>query len=81
MACMTMRNLDDEIKIQLRLQAARHDRSMEDEARDILGTALAQSSVRPANLVQSIRSRLEGDLGIDLEFLPREPIRLAPDFT
>ncbi|MCP9773821.1 plasmid stabilization protein [Synechococcus sp. Tobar12-5m-g] len=40
MASLTIRNLDDTIKAQLRLQAARHGRSMEEEARTILRQAV-----------------------------------------
>ena len=40
MATITIRNLDDEIKRKLRLRAARHDRSMEAEARAILAKAM-----------------------------------------
>jgi plasmid stability protein len=36
MASLTIRNLDDGIKGQLRLRATRHGRSMEEEARTIL---------------------------------------------
>ena len=36
MATLTIRNLDERIKAQLRIQAARHGRSMEEEARTIL---------------------------------------------
>ena len=39
MATITIRNLDDEVKRKLRLRAARHDRSMEAEARAILAKA------------------------------------------
>src|SRR4051794_35036597 len=39
MASLTIRRLDDELKKRLRLRAARHGRSMEDEARVILGQA------------------------------------------
>ena len=39
MAVMTIRNIDDAIKNRLRLRAAMHGRSMEDEARDILREA------------------------------------------
>jgi plasmid stability protein len=41
MAVMTIRNIDDAIKNRLRLRAAMHGRSMEDEARDILRSALS----------------------------------------
>lgn len=40
LASLTIRNLDDATKAQLRLQAARHGRSMEEEARTILRQAV-----------------------------------------
>ena len=40
MASITIRNLDDDVKARLRLAAARHGRSMEEEARRILKNAL-----------------------------------------
>jgi len=36
MASITIRNLDDDVKHRLRVRAAEHGRSMEEEARDIL---------------------------------------------
>ncbi len=42
MASITIRRLDDELKRRLRLRAARHGRSMEDEARTILRQAAAR---------------------------------------
>src|SRR5947209_1395550 len=39
MASLTIRRLDDELKQRLRLRAARNGRSMEDEARIVLGEA------------------------------------------
>jgi len=42
MATMTIRKIDDQHKARLRVQAARHGRSMEDEAREILRTAHGQ---------------------------------------
>ena len=41
MASLTIRNFDDELKTLLRLQAARHVWSMEQEARDILRRAVS----------------------------------------
>ena len=41
MASITIRQLDEGLKRQLRLRAARNGRSMEDEARTILRTAAA----------------------------------------
>ena len=40
MATMTIRNLEDELKARLRIRAAQHGRSMEEEARSILRSAL-----------------------------------------
>ncbi len=74
MASMTIRNLDEKLKARLRVQAAKHGRSMEEEARDILRAALSTASSR-ANLVKSIRARIEPLGGVDLEIAPREPIR------
>ena len=41
MVSMTIRNIDESSKARLRIQAAKNGRSMEDEARDILRTALS----------------------------------------
>lgn len=67
MASITIRNLDDELKKRLRVRSARHGRSMEDEARDILRTALAtESSPRP-NLAEAIRQRFSALDGIQFQ--------------
>jgi plasmid stability protein len=71
---MTIRNIDEALKRRLRVRAAHHGRSMEEEVRDILRAALSEEPRQPS-LLQSIRARLpEG--GVDLEIPPREP---APD--
>lgn len=75
MATMTIRNIDDQLKARLRIQAAMHGRSMEDEARDILRAALSAEPASAASLVASIRARVEPLGGIDLELPVREPIR------
>ena len=54
--------------------------SMEDEARDILRSALSSEAARPRNLVESIRTRLAPLGGIDLPVVAREPIRDIPPF-
>ena len=43
MASLTVRQLDDKLKKLLRLRAARHDRSMEDEVRVILRQSAEQA--------------------------------------
>ncbi len=55
MASITIRTLDDSLKSRLRVQAAVHGRSMEDESRDILRSALNRESGRQGNLAASIR--------------------------
>ena len=82
MATMTIRNLDDDLKGRLRMRAARHGRSMEEEARSILRAALAQrvEDDSGASLYAAIRARMEPFGGIDLDLPPREPQRDPPDF-
>lgn len=46
MATVTVRNLDDEVRRLLRIRAAKNDRSMEAEVRDILAKAVASSATR-----------------------------------
>lgn len=78
MATMTIRNLDDTVKRRLRIRAAQHGRSMEDEARDILRSSLSTESAHAASLIDSIRARIEPLGGIELEPTPREPVRKPP---
>ncbi|CAJ92832.1 Plasmid stabilization protein [Cupriavidus necator] len=40
MATLTIRNIDHELKARLRIEAAQHGRSMEEEVREILRRAL-----------------------------------------
>jgi plasmid stability protein len=75
MASITIRRLEENTKRKLRIRAARHGRSMEQEARDILKSALSQSEEPPANLAESIRRRFARFGGVELKIPPREPIR------
>nr|WP_221123297.1 MULTISPECIES: plasmid stabilization protein [unclassified Rhizobium]MBX5213432.1 plasmid stabilization protein [Rhizobium sp. NLR9a]MBX5225087.1 plasmid stabilization protein [Rhizobium sp. NLR9b]MBX5230948.1 plasmid stabilization protein [Rhizobium sp. NLR4a]MBX5243698.1 plasmid stabilization protein [Rhizobium sp. NLR3b]MBX5267334.1 plasmid stabilization protein [Rhizobium sp. NLR17b] len=77
---MTIRNLDKGLKQRLRVRAATHGRSMEDEARDILRTALATPSRQRATWPRSFAPACSPVGGVELEIPPREPIRDAPDF-
>ena len=81
MATMTIRNLEDELKARLRIRAAQHGRSMEEEARSILRSALntEPGANTGAALVKAIRARVERFGGIELELPPREPMREPPD--
>jgi len=79
MASITIRNLDDSIKSRLRMRAASHGRSMEEEARTILRTVLGQENASGINLVQCIRARF-GPLGdVDLPQPEREGMREPPN--
>jgi len=75
MATMTIRKIDDQLKARLRVQAARHGRSMEDEARDILRTALSTESAQTTSLAEAIRKRIEPLGGVELQLPEREAIR------
>ncbi|MBK8070309.1 MAG: plasmid stabilization protein [Rhodanobacteraceae bacterium] len=75
MASMTIRNIDDRLKARLRVQAAQHGRSMEDEARDILRAALSAEPARTPSIVDAIRARIEPLGGVNLEIASREPSR------
>jgi antitoxin FitA len=74
-ASITIRDIDDRFKARLRVQAAHHGRSMEEEARDILRTALSTGRSRKGSLVDSIRARIEPLGGVELEIATREAIR------
>lgn len=81
MASMTIRNLDDGLKQRLRVRAAQHGRSMEEEARNILCHALQGQPLSGRSLVDSIRAMVEPYGGIELELPPREAPRDPPDFS
>jgi plasmid stability protein len=80
MASITIRNLEEALKARLRVRAAMHDRSMEDEARDILRSALSQKPTQHGNLAASIRARFMPLGGVELPPVPREPMRAPPSF-
>ena len=80
MATMTIRNIDEELKLRLRIRAAQHGRSMEDEARDILRGALSVEPGRGVSLVEAIRARVAEAGGVELELPSREAVRPPPEF-
>ena len=79
MASITIRNLDDDVKTRLRVRAAQHHRSMEEEARIILRDAVGRKP-DTRNLAEAIRAYFGPDNGVDLELPPREPGREPPSF-
>jgi antitoxin FitA len=78
MASITIRNLDENLKQRLRIQAAQNGRSMEEEARQILRTALTEDLDVPADLFEAIRRRIAPLTGVDLEIPDRGPTRKPP---
>jgi antitoxin FitA len=77
MASITVRNIDDALKARLRVRAAHHGRSMEEEARQILRHALGEQPDRP-NLADLAES-LFGSRGAELEPHLPVPARQPPD--
>ena len=79
MASITIRNLDDTLKRSLRIRAAEHGRSMEEEAREILRHAVGRRAA-PENLGEAIHRRFAAMGGVDLDLPPREPMPEPPRF-
>lgn len=78
MASITIRNLDAHTKARLRVRAAHRQRSMEEEARNILRTALAENDAAPHDLAAAIGARFRPLGGVDLALPAREPMREPP---
>jgi plasmid stability protein len=79
MGTLTIRNLEDPLKSRLRMRAAARNRSMEEEARQILRAALQEPGVPTLDLATRIRARFSalGDVTLPME--PREAVRPSPD--
>jgi len=81
MAALTIRRLDQKTKTRLRVRAAHHGRSMEEEAREILRSALTNSAKTKGNLAEAIRRRVAPFGGIEFSLPKRDAIRKAPRFA
>ena len=79
MASITIRNLDDAVKQRLRIRAAEHGHSMEEEARDILRHAVGRTAPS-ANLGEAIHRRFAAIGGAELDLPPREAMPEPPRF-
>lgn len=78
MASITIRNVEEATKRKLKVRAALHGRSMEQEVREILSQAVKQKPQKAetgADLAEAIHSRFARLGGVDLEPLPREFMR------
>ncbi len=81
MASLMIRKLDDRTKSRLRVRAAHHGRSMEEEAREILRSALSTPPARQENIAEAIRRRFARFGGVELPLIERDPPRDPPDFS
>lgn len=82
MPSILIRDLADKVKDSLRRQARRNQRSMEEEARQILNTALLKAT-HPASGIsmgRRIHSRFAALGGVELALPAREPMRPLPSF-
>ena len=80
MASITIRNLDDDVKTRLRMRAAGHGRSMEEEARLILGEAVEREAAPAKGLGTALHELFKPFGGVELDIPPREPPREPPRF-
>lgn len=81
MAVLTIRNIDDAMERRIRLRAAVNGRSVEDEAREILRSALSTDEPRPRDLAHAIHQRFTALGGVDLPEAPREEPARARSFA
>lgn len=85
MGTLTVRNFDDDLKAELRVQAAERGRSMEEDVRQLLREAVEGRRDRPRspykNLAEAISARFGPLGGVELDIPPREPMREPPDFS
>ncbi len=81
MATLTIRNLDDDLKSRLRIRAARHDHSMEEEARLILRYVLSvsENAEEQFGIGTRIRKRLKDLGGVELELPERSERPRVPE--
>ena len=82
MAQILIRKLEDDVKARLQRRARRHGRSMEEEVREILRTAVHDEERAPARLGSRIAARFAG-IGLDEEIVelrgqPARPARFEP---
>jgi plasmid stability protein len=80
MASLTIRKLDDRVKAKIRVRAARHGRSMEEEARRLLTLAVDTPAGEEFGLGTAIRRRFAPYGELKLELPPRGPMREPPKF-
>ena len=81
MASITIHNLDDDLHARLRVRAAEHRRSAEEEVRIILRNTLNGGRAAPRDLAKFTRECFVHLGGVELELPPRGPLQEPPDFS
>ena len=81
MSSITIRNLDDNLKASLRLRAAGHGVSMEQEVRNILQSTLAADAgaTNGLDFAMRINQRFKGLSADELPLPPRQLARPVPN--
>ncbi len=80
MGAIHIRNVKDSVKEHLRIQAAEHGRSMEEEVRCILEQATGEKK-QEEHLFHRMRKLVKKYGAMDIELPPREYEREPPDFS
>lgn len=79
MARLTIHNIEDELKERLRIQAAKHGRSMEEEARTILRRAVG--GITGPELLKLSENLFGPNHGVELDLPSRTSERETPKFN
>ncbi len=85
MATSTIRNFEDALKSELRVQAAERGRSMEEDVRQLLREAVERRRAAPRspykNLAEAIATRFDPLGGVELDLPSRTPMRVPHDLS
>ncbi len=81
MGIITVRKIDDDVRTHLRVRAAEHNRSMEEQARIISRKAVSVRQSAPRNLAEFTRECFAPVGGVELELPLRGPMREPPGFS
>jgi plasmid stability protein len=80
MSTLTIRNLEPAIKDKLRMSAATHGRSMEEEVRTILRSVLSQPAAPTTGMGSRIHARFAAIGGVELDVPARTRAPRAANF-
>ena len=83
MSTLTVRNLDESVKLGLRLRAAQHGWSMEQEVRHILQSVVSgpPPAVQALGFAERVHQHFKGLGADDLRLAPRQAPRDAPEWS